>query len=241
MKSLYRVIFIGGALLSVVACGGSPTAPPPPVPALRLDPETGLTVARRETGQLRAWYGLPAAQTDVTAAAVWSSSNASVAGVRQGSVTALAPGVASISVEYEGQRQTTSVTVRRRMLMTGAVGLSDANGRQTLVEVLSFVDERNVGYAARSHAAVSMEVRWGRTLGFLQNPPIAPGSHEISVSVTGQVQPPNPYVSQATSRVVLIDFDTSEELQVIPLPVQRATLPPNGRLTWTVQAPVFPS
>lgn len=147
-------------LLFLTGCKGSnqrgpssptPPPPPPPSPVLTLD-ISALVVSRHETGRAQAVFGLPGAQQDVTAAAVWTSSNTRVAVVEGGVVSAVGLGTASLTCAYQGLTQSVPVTVRRRMLVLGMVLLSDVNRRRTLGELLSFVEGQNVGYMGTSQA-----------------------------------------------------------------------------------------
>ena len=220
MRSILFSAVVG--LVLSAACGGSPTAPPTPV--LRVDPEGGLTVARRETGQVRAGYGVPGAQQEVTSAASWSTSNAQVATVRAGVISGLQFGTVLITVEYQGQHQTLAAIIRRRTTMDGTIRLTNAEGKQTIVVLLLYIEDRNVGYHSTSHAQASLDVRWGGEIGSISDSTVPPGPVRVSVQAIEQTSNPSPYVSDLDSRVELLDSDTKERLAVISLPIQRATL-----------------
>ena len=63
----------------------------------------------------------------------------------------------------------------------------------------------------------------------------------MAIQVTEQVNAPNTYRSDASSEVVIVDYDTSERLAVISLPVQQMLMSSTDRMTWTIEVPVFSS
>ncbi|HEX5475391.1 MAG TPA: hypothetical protein VFX12_12070 [Vicinamibacterales bacterium] len=230
------------ALAAAGACGSSPTGPNSPrAPALSLD-RTTLVVPRHETGQIRAAFGMPGAQQDVTSAAAWTSSSPAIISVEAGLVTAKAIGTASVTAEYQGMRQMVTVTARRRTRLIGTIRVSDADGRQSMGSLHSYVDGQETGDDGTSHAQSSMSVTWGGGLGWIVDPVVDPGSHTVSVAV-GVLNPPNVYTSDGSSHVAVTDIDTGESLATISLPVQSKSLADirTDRITWTVEVQTYSS
>lgn len=231
--------WLAAALVLVAACGGkSPTQPAPTTPALTID-QTTLVLARNATSRLHALFGVSGAQQDVTGSVAWTSSNPGIVTVKEGMLTAVGIGTATVTAAYQGQQRTIAVTARRRTALVGEIRLTNANGTETMTALRSYVDERQTGYNGSSHSQVSLLVFWevGRTI---SDPTIDPGNHSVSVDV-GQKNAPNAYVSDASSHVVIIDRDTREQLAVIQLPVQQKTIAGLDRMTWPVEVPVFSS
>lgn len=199
-----------------------------------------LVVARHATGQLHAMFGVPGTQQDVTFAAKWTSSNPAIIAVDGGVVTAVDIGVASVSVDYQGLRQTVGVTARRRTRVVGTIRVDDAHGQRTIQGLSSYVDGKEAGGSSESHATATSDVTWGGQLGWIVDPIVDPGSHTVAVGV-GQLDPPNAYNTDRASQVTIMDADTMQTLEIVPLPVQSATLQQQGRITWTVQVAVFSS
>lgn len=83
----------------------------PVLTGLTVAPAT-LTVVDGEIGALTATAAYDDATTaDVTASAAWASSDAAVATVSAGYVTGVAPGTATVTATYQGQTDTSAVTV----------------------------------------------------------------------------------------------------------------------------------
>jgi hypothetical protein len=238
-------------ILIATGCGGTPTAPTPPLtPSLSVDNAT-FVVGRHESGQLHASFGIPGAQQDVTAAASWTSSNAAVATVNGGLVTAVTLGTATVTVDYQGQHQTSAVTVRRRTRLIGTIRINDANGLRTIQTLESFVDDKEAGYTGYSGALTSGcytgysgaltsgSVSWKLAYEWVVDPIVPPGGNTVAVEIF-QNNPPNSYTSDSSSELTVQDIDTHETLGHIALPVQSVTSLPNmGKITWTVQVDTY--
>jgi hypothetical protein len=123
------------AVTFVVGCGGETNESPPPLGTpdaaagggADTQRATGLTIeggaAVLKTGaflQLRAMAAFGADTRDVTAEAAWASSDAALATVTGGAVTAVAPGSVTITATFDGQTQSTTLSVEPAAL-TGLV------------------------------------------------------------------------------------------------------------------------
>ena len=123
------------AVTIVVGCGGETNESPPPLGTpdaaagggADTQRATGLTIeggaAVLKTGaflQLRAMAAFGADTRDVTAEAAWTSSDAALATVTGGTVTAVAPGSVTITATFDGQTQSTTLSVEQAAL-TGLV------------------------------------------------------------------------------------------------------------------------
>jgi hypothetical protein len=101
-------------LLLAWGCGGTPTSPTPPTTssgALKVFGPVG-TLVPRESAQLQAMKYLNGGETDVTASAVWSTSDASVVMVSAGGLaSALAPGNADVTAAVDGLRAAIGIRV----------------------------------------------------------------------------------------------------------------------------------
>lgn len=117
-------------LIALPACG-EPIAPPTPVAAVKVSPETSTLVPG-------ASVTLTAAPQDaegkpLTRAVTWTSSDAAVASVAAGVVTAIAPGSAVISATASGTTGTAPVVVKEGGLLVPTGGtVSGMNGQVTV-------------------------------------------------------------------------------------------------------------
>ena len=113
------------AALVLAACGGSgPASPPTPgvtVAALIVSPAQ-LTIAAGASGTLAAETRSASGNALAGRAVSWRSSNAAVATVSDGVVTAVAPGTALIIGASEGATDTAEVTVTAAKRVYGRLG-----------------------------------------------------------------------------------------------------------------------
>jgi hypothetical protein len=253
-------------LLLTAGCGGgnvgptsSPTpVPAPPMPSLVLDADT-LTVARHETGEVHASYGVPGSTLGVTLVTRWTSSNAQVVTIDGGVVTAVGLGTATVSAEYEGQTKTVTVTVRRRMWLTGEITVRDVNGQRSLDSLVASLDGRPYGSSSGPDCCgePTLQIFWLKE--WMSDPinridlGVRPGTHEFSLVVAAFAVPPGTRTTEPTvasdpsARLQIFDSDTSESLVIMVLPVLQKVIvedPQRGgfaTLNWTVQIPVFSS
>jgi hypothetical protein len=163
-------VFIGhlAGLLAVacLACGSdvkcrTPTCPTPPlltVSATRVTGNTELT-AIGQTSQLTLEEVYSDGSTrDRSAEAVWSSTNATVATVARGAVTAVKFGSATIAANYLGRNYIATITATPAgtFVFDGRVrepGSGNLSGVR-VVEQISFTDTRTGGFGSFQFAAI---------------------------------------------------------------------------------------
>ncbi len=118
-----RHLTLPAVLLFISACGGGgtsgpnpppPPPPPPPIPVATVTVEPGAaTIAPTQTIQLTATTKDASGNTLSGRAVAWSSSSTSVATVAEnGLVTAVSPGVATITAASEGRSGAAQITVQ---------------------------------------------------------------------------------------------------------------------------------
>ena len=113
------------AILTILAGCVKPEPTPPPTPpevkvtSVTVSPAT-LSIVEGESQQLKATV-LPSDATNPKV--TWSSSNAQVASVTDGTVKALKPGTATITATADGKQGTCTVTVTAKIIPTSGVTL----------------------------------------------------------------------------------------------------------------------
>jgi len=217
-------------VLGVAACSGAPTQATPimtlsaSVATLALERTTAATV---QVTLVRG--GTP---SDVTAAAIWTTSNPAVATVAAGVVTAVGPGSATIAAAHEGRSVSVPVTVRRRVYLRGRILTRDAVSRGSVSQASVYINGQRVSQNDLSGPASSMSVSFG--LSQLSGLPQAPGDHAVAVQLDNL---PGQFTFEYESPVGGVevrDKDTGELVTTIGVPGRTETLPANARVTWTI-------
>lgn len=148
-------------LIAASACGGSPTAPPPPAtssiapPATSFIMVTGAVPSVGQTSQLAAMAGAVGGHgvQDVTAQAMWSSSNTAVATVTAGGLLeVLQRGHAQIAATYQGVRGNLWVSTSPFHL-TGIA--TDDDGRPVASATVTLTHEDGTGLPVSSLSSVT--------------------------------------------------------------------------------------
>lgn len=135
MKSVVRFVFTATVAILAVACGGSPSAPSSESATAVI--VTGTAPALGASAQFAATAALPdGTSRPVTSEATWQSSDAEVARVDRGLVTAVAAGEADITARYANATGrlhiTVSVTPCTFSVSPSTVSIPAAGGTATL-------------------------------------------------------------------------------------------------------------
>jgi hypothetical protein len=221
--------------LATVRCGDSPTTPT----ATALIVPTSMVIARNGsatvTAQLQKSNGVT---EDVTATAAWVSSAPGVMTAQAGVLKAVGIGTATVTVTQSGLSATIAVTARRNTRLTGVIGIMETGNIFSIHGVEVWLDTRQI-YALGASGA---ERTWSVDLS-AQNydKSVAPGTTRLSVRVLPDPDRPpleSNFASRIDSYVEVLDSDTNERLERIPLSVQSVVKPAGSRdsvsLVWTL-------
>jgi len=232
---LWRLLAIGFVTLAAVRCGDSPPAPT----ATALIVPTSMVIARNGsatvTAQLQKSNGLT---EDVTATAVWVSSAPSVVTAQAGVLKAVGVGTATVTVTQSGLTAMIAVTARRNTRLAGVIGIAETGSIYSIHGVQAWLDTRKI-YALGTSGA---ERVWSVDLSTqTYDKSIAPGTTRLSVDVLPDPDRPpreHTFASRADSYVEVLDSDTNELLERLPLSVQSVVKPAASRdpvsLVWTL-------
>lgn len=120
MIRLIRFLTIPAVLLLSLSCGGNKQDPTVAVTSVTLS-QTSLAMVEGDTQTLTATVN-PSDATDKTV--TWTSSDAQVASVAGGKVTAVKPGNATITASCGGKSATCAVTVEKKVIPVSAITLN---------------------------------------------------------------------------------------------------------------------
>ena len=232
MTSRRLLIGIGVAFFAA-ACGSSPTAPNQTTSVTVS--QTSATVARQTTLQLVAQAHIQSGvTTDVTQAATWTSSNPDVATVVAGLVSVKGLGPVQISVSYQGQTATSTITGRRRMFFDAKFVVQDSAGSASIDGLTVALDGKQImaeGQSGRiDHASISV---------FGSGPPkaIDPGTHQVAVGL--ELEPGGHDLTFAGTTLIVTDSDTGELLASIPLAGQQGARSNQQTFAWSIDVAAF--
>ena len=217
------------ACLAFGACGGSPTSPSP-APSL-----VGLTISsdsvaipKHGTADLKAvaqWSN--GSTADVTAKALWTSSNPEIASVQRGAVVGVSTGTAMVTAGYEGFLRTAAVTIRRPLSIATRAYVFVTPAAAGLQGVELQLDGRTI--AQCSPTPVNPSSCEATTDPRSPDGAVAPGHHVLAVSVSTTAQPPDSLLYREV-RFSILDADTSQTLTYASR-IERGRLADG--LTWT--------
>ena len=234
MKPIGTSLLLIGAV-TATACNSSPTSPPP-IPVLSVSQST-LALSRTQTTQLTATSTTNGVGTDVTTTASWRSSNAQVATVVGGLVTAIGPGTTTVTVEHAGQIHTVALTVRRRTYLMAEVRVDTVGGQATIESVGFRLDGVGVGGKGTSGFEDWLTANTTNKAAVVD-----PGSHVLTVSVNVALSMRPTYNVTWLGPVRVLDFDTSEELATIPLSSRTVETTSDPQLIdWEIAVSAFTS
>jgi hypothetical protein len=168
------VLLVG---VAVSSCGSSPTSASPILVALTVQPGGNQRVALSsgigQTIQLNATaaFGGHQANQDVTSTATWQSSNAAVATVSGGLVTAVAPGTVAIAATYQGMTGTVHISVASGSVITAAIDGAAFSGVAVTVQTTPGLQIYALGADALTDPHFS--------LGFAVQPTIGTGTYDL--------------------------------------------------------------
>ena len=209
--------------------------------------QTSVMIARNERVQLQATATYSdGSSEDVTASAVWTTTNATVAAVSAGAVTGSGPGKVQVQAAFSGKTASSDVIVRRNVLIASSVTVTCTDPRVTNIAALrAELDDTLIQnlQADSDHAAFRT-----RTIAFWDIR-VPPGDHVLDIDIVkfGWA----PLVESRAAAVIstytavpapvqLSDADTRELLFSITLPTQEVEIGERGaRLTWQLSIPVF--
>jgi len=166
VNSSGEVTAVGAGSATITAKAGGKTATCrvsvlAPITSVTLDKET-MTLAKGQTGELKVTYE-PVDTTDDTSV-VWESSNQSVATVKDGVVTAVGAGTATISARINGIADTCTVTVTDVPLKGIAINKDDFELPVGETDTLSVIynpenttDEKDVTWVSSNSEVVSVD------------------------------------------------------------------------------------
>jgi hypothetical protein len=229
------MLAIGLVTLATLECGGSATAPT--ATALIVPPS--IVIARNGsatvTAQMQKSNGLV---EDVTATAAWASSAPNVLTAQAGVLKAIGVGTATVTVMQSGLTATIAVTVRRNTRLVGVIGITETANIFSIHGVQAWLDTRKI-YALGTSGA---ERAWSVDLSTQPyDKSVAPGTIRLSVEVLpdpDRVPQENNFASRADSYVDVLDSDTNERVERIPLSAQSVVKPTGSRdsvsLVWTL-------
>jgi len=236
---LWRMLAIGLVTLAAVQCGDSATAPTPPVTATALIVLPSIVIARNGsatvTAQLQKSNGLT---EDVTATAAWASSAPSVVTAQAGVLKAVGVGTATVTVTQSGLTATIAVTARRNTRLAGVIGVAETGNLLSIHGIAVWLDSRKI-YGISYSGAYQARYEDLSTQTYDKN--VAPGTIRLSVEVLPDPDLPpreNTLASRADSYVEVLDSDTNERVERIPLSAQSVVKPAGSRdsvsLVWTL-------
>lgn len=231
-----RIPFLLALLVAATGCTSSPTSPPAPTPVLSVSQAT-VELSRTETRQLTATSTVNGTGTDVTSTASWRSSNAQVATVVAGLITAIGPGTTTVTVEHAGQIQAVALTVRRRAYLMAEVRVDTVGGQATIESVGFRLDGLGVGGKGTSGFADWLTANTTNKAAVVD-----PGSHVLTVSINVALSMRPTYNVTWLGPVRVLDLDTSEELGTIVLPSRTVETTSDPQLIdWEIAVSAFTS
>jgi hypothetical protein len=234
---MFRRPILALSLLALAACEAAPTGPSA---TLSLS-QTSLTLGRNGTDVIKATL----ASSDVTASAVWSSSNPAVVTVEAGALRAIGLGSATVTVTYRERTAAMQVTVRRNTAIGGVFAMRDVAGLESFGCVGVRMDGVEIGGRCGSdhRGSVRQEARFGRLSAirdraFVVNPGVLPLT--VDVSLHGFVgQQSRQVATEDVSYIEFIDADTGESVERASLPRQDAVVTRSGILTMPVTVKIY--
>jgi len=233
------------------------TAPAVTVAGLAVN-QTAVALTRNGTHRLTATLTFSDQTTrDVTDEAVWGSSDPSIVTAERGVITAVGVGTARVVAQHQNRVATVDVVARRNTMMPGQMSVVDTNrtvinefggGPGVLGYVYVYVDDRRVFYNLGSDYGGA-----GRLIPKVPNVEVDPGARNLTLNVgiwcgggtttTSTRTWSGTFESESGQALEIVDRDTQEVLDVIPLDVRRASASgigcPTGLLSWTLQVPAY--
>ncbi len=228
------------ATVAFASCDRAPLAPVGAPSALGISfGSSSLQLTRNSTTQLAVIASLSNETTrDVTADAVWGSSDPSVVTAERGLVRAVSIGTAKIFAIYQGRTATADVTTRRNMRVRGQVVIADARRYNTLEAAEVQLEGRRIAYADcrcdYSGYYPSFTLELGRASEEAANATVAPGLRDLAVIVYVSSSSQPLVTDETSSYVEVIDTDTGELLGRMALSRQQKTLSDGGRFSWSI-------
>lgn len=240
-----RAAIASVCVLSLAACSSGPTQATPVTPTTLLASAASLALERTGTATVQATLSGTGAPTDVTAVAVWTSSNPQVAAVVAGVVTGIGPGSATITVTHAGRSVSVPVIVRRRVYLKGYVQAQDSVPRASLYIASVYINGGWASQNAMSGPTSYVPVPFGGTSA--SGIALAPGTHELAMQLDNL---PGQYLFRFRSPadnlspdgfVQVRDKDTGELIGTIAVPDKTEILPANGRAIWQITVGAYTS
>lgn len=232
--------FAVGLVLVVAACSSSPTAPPPNPTITASTPAVSLE--RTATTQVTATSMLAGISTDITASATWRSSNEQVARVVAGVITGVGPGSATVTIEQGGASHTLTVTVRRRVYLTGEVKVTDGRGGIGGIAGLTvLIDDQLYGGRGLSNPNAIVSAPFGSATTAHR---LAPGTHRFDLQIPtrpGDAFSDYPFTITFDQVPRVVDLDTGEQVGTVALENRSGMYPDNATVTWTFTLGAFTS
>jgi hypothetical protein len=233
---MFRRSIIAVSLLSIAACDAAPTGPSA---TLTLS-QVSLTLSRNSTETVKALL----AASDVSAAALWSSSDTAVVTADGGVLRAVGLGGARVTASYRERIATMEVTVRRNTAIGGVFAMREVAGRESFGCVTVSIEAKVIGGRCGSDhlASVRQEALLGR-LSAIRDPfTVTPGPLTLTVSVAL-----HEFVGESSRRLAIedlsniefFDADTGESLERASLPVREIVVSRVGSFTLPVTVKTY--
>lgn len=225
-------------LALVVACDAVPTGPAT-TPALTLS-QASVTIGRNTTEAVKALL----AASDVTASALWSSSDTAVVTAEGGVLRAVGPGSARVTVSYRERVATLEVTVRRNTAIGGVFAMREVAGRESFGCVSARIEAKVIGGRCGSDhfPSVRQEARLGRLSAISDPFTVTPGPLTLTINVAL-----HDFVGESSRRlavedlsyVEVFDADTGESLERASLPVREIVVSRVGSFTLPITVKTY--
>jgi hypothetical protein len=234
----------------------SPTAPSVSVSGLAVDRAT-VALTRNGTARVAATLTYSDQTTrDVTNEATWGSSDPSIVTVVGGVITAVGIGTARVVAQYENRVATSEVVARRNTLVRGLVSVVDINGTPNEYGggpgVLGYIDVLVENRQVYSHNG-SDYGGYRKMTARVPDVGVDPGVRHVTLSVGiwcggGRTTKSTrtfsgTFETETGQTLEIVDADTKEVVDVIPLDVRRATASgvncPKEPLDWPIPVKAY--
>jgi hypothetical protein len=245
VSSKHVLLIVLSCAFAGAACSDSPTAPTAttPVPTnvdLSISQDSVALARNASTRLFVRVRTSDGGGSDVTATATWTTSDAAVATVSGGLVTAVGPGAAKITVSYAGLSRMVDVSVRRNTILVGAGVFVEqplpADYLRAAVDV--YLDDRLL-LAGQSSVKAEVTFVFGDRQWY-SNTSVAPGPHQLAVRTRTTLSGQRVTV-RFDQPVEIRDRDTGETVARLSLPLQSVLLSANVTTTiaWTLDVGAY--